>query len=356
MRRIRVTQHIIDIAKQYHDDMVVEEKKRLKKFQPQVNLRALYDTIKPAATPIQITTVTPARNRSRQSRLITDEERKKYSQYVLHVAIKLKTGLMKARVTDFDEIIQDFESILIKDEVKTAISIDNDKWVSLADRIVEAMQYESVRKYFFPKYVGMVDGLKTCVYCNANYAITDSHGIGYYDLDHWKPKSLYPYLCLCFFNLQPACSSCNRHKSNDEGEYMGLYEDDPNKALDVMRLKVTPVSRLSYLLTHDVNNLDIKYDACLPAYQNMRNQMQKKLHIEDIYQQHKDVAEEVIWKRMAYNRSYRVAATTTIGLKRMLSKHEVNRFILGTYDNPDEVHRRPMTQLIQDLARDLGMI
>ena len=351
-----MTPQIVDVAKLYYDDMVVEEKKGLKKFSPQIYLRALYDKMKPSATPISVTTVTPARNRARASRTMTNKERHRYLHYLAHVMILLKKGLLMARVSEFDEIIDDFENILSKDEVKVQISVGGDKFDSLANRIVDAMQYDSVRKNYFPKYVGMVDGLKSCVYCNANYSITDMHGRGYYDLDHWKPKSIYPYLCLCFFNLQPTCSSCNRHKSADEREYMGLYEDDSTKELEVMKLQVTPLSRLFYYLTHDANELEIKYLPASPEYNTMRDVMQDKLHIEEIYEQHKDIAEEVLWKRLAYNRSYRVATTTTFGWKRMLSKHEVNRFILGTYDKPDEVHRRPMTKLVQDLAKDLGMI
>ena len=123
-----------------------------------------------------------------------------------------------------------------------------------------------------------------------------------------------------------------------------------------MKLQVTPLSRLIYYLTHDVNELEIRFLPSSAEFEGMRDVMQEKLHIEEIYQQHKDVAEEVLWKRMAYNKSYRVATTTTFGWKRMLSRHEVNRFILGTYDRPDDVHRRPMTKLLQDLAKDLGML
>lgn len=45
--------------------------------------------------------------------------------------------------------------------------------------------------------------------------MASKNGNGYYDLDHGKPKAKYPYLCTSFFNLQPACPSCNRKKSDD---------------------------------------------------------------------------------------------------------------------------------------------
>lgn len=74
-----MTPQIVDVARLYHDDMVLEEKKGLKKFSPQINLRALYDKMKPLATPISVTTITPARNRARVSRTMTNKERHRYT-------------------------------------------------------------------------------------------------------------------------------------------------------------------------------------------------------------------------------------------------------------------------------------
>ena len=89
-----MTPQIVDISKLYHDDMVLEEKKGLKKFCPQVNLRVLYDKMKPLATPINVTTITPARNRARVCRMMTNKERHRYLHYLAHVMILLKKGLL----------------------------------------------------------------------------------------------------------------------------------------------------------------------------------------------------------------------------------------------------------------------
>lgn len=35
---------------------------------------------------------------------------------------------------------------------------------------------------------------------------------------------------------------------------------------------------------------------------------------------------------------------------------DFNRFLLGNYDSPEDIHRRPLAKLIQDIARQLDII
>lgn len=36
----------------------------------------------------------------------------------------------------------------------------------------------------------------------------------FFELDHYYPKSKYPFLCVSFYNLIPICSSCNKAKKD----------------------------------------------------------------------------------------------------------------------------------------------
>jgi len=58
--------------------------------------------------------------------------------------------------------------------------------------------------------------LKTCPYCNRNYTflVNDETGKLRPEIDHFYPKSIYPFLAMSFFNLIPSCSICNHTKSN----------------------------------------------------------------------------------------------------------------------------------------------
>ena len=93
--------------------------------------------------------------------------------------------------------------------------------------IVDAMHYEKiVRPIMIPIIEAM--GIRTCVYCNMQYALTIDHSKGLYELDHRFPKSKYPYLCTTFYNLQPCCPTCNHGKNTATADF-GLYTTDSNE-------------------------------------------------------------------------------------------------------------------------------
>ncbi|MYM96927.1 HNH endonuclease domain-containing protein [Duganella vulcania] len=63
---------------------------------------------------------------------------------------------------------------------------------------------------------GMNSNLFSCPYCNLNkITITDmskskeEDPTAYLDLDHFFPKSRYPYFAVSFYNLVPSCHDCN---------------------------------------------------------------------------------------------------------------------------------------------------
>jgi len=58
-------------------------------------------------------------------------------------------------------------------------------------------------------------GLKTCPYCNRNYTFVVKKGKLRPEIDHFYPKTIYPYLAVNFFNLIPSCQTCNKTKSNN---------------------------------------------------------------------------------------------------------------------------------------------
>lgn len=256
--------------------------------------------------------------------------------------------------TKFSLEIKEFERIIDRKYINCKIKIDGAKEsASLASRIVSAMHYNDMRQDVYPPIARSL-GIKACVYCNANYVISDAKGIGYYDLDHWKPKSLYPYLCTSFFNLQPTCSSCNRHKLDDDKPYFRLWGRRGNKAYDVLGINLTRKSIVHYMMSHDVEKLQPHFFAYRKSATMIKDNTEKRLHIERIYEEHKDVAEEIIWKYMAYNKSY------LIGLKRAIKDavpniSDTKRFIIGNYADPDEIHKRPLANFVQNIAKQLKL-
>ena len=171
--------------------------------------------------------------------------------------------------------------------------------------IVDAMHYEKiVRPIMIPIIEAM--GIRTCVYCNMQYALTIDHSKGLYELDHRFPKSKYPYLCTTFYNLQPCCPTCNHGKNTATADF-GLYTTDSNE-LHPFHLLAKPHL---YLRERRFNPQYINIHLIPSDVHNLTNCQLAKTHekdfmIDSTYAAVKDVAEETIWRCKAYDDHIRI--------------------------------------------------
>lgn len=255
----------------------------------------------------------------------------------------------------FDVTIQKFESIFATDKIATEELGNNPKSpILLYKEIVKAMRYDYVQEKVYPKIINQL-GIKTCVYCNAQYAFSYDNGkdsFQNYEIDHWMPKSKYPYLCTSFFNLQPSCPKCNKSKSSkDDILPFCLYTHDGSK-LNPFDFSILHLSCAQYLATHDRDMLRIIFSSKEPG---LKDNMDTLFHISTQYQAHKDVVEELIWKKQIYN-------STILGIYKDNFKQlgfkqtDFNRFILSNYDKDEDILKRPFAKMVQDIAKQLGII
>lgn len=279
-------------------------------------------------------------------------DRQNLTIYLYNLYSRLDAGIALRHPSVLLKEAEGLEKILDQDGLKREFSINGRDYKPFKDIINNLLQYSMVRKWIFPEFADKI-GFKTCVYCNSQYTVTDEYGRGYYQLDHWLPQSKYPYLSICFFNLYPCCGSCNRMKNDDdENNYACVYAEKESEDRDLYRFTIETGSLARYILTHDLNQLKINFD---PADEtDVIVPLIDKMHIDNLYQQFKDTAEDMVWKRMAYDRGYKDALCKA--RLDFISSQDVKRFILGTYDSPEDVHKRPLTKLTQDVARQLGII
>ena len=102
----------------------------------------------------------------------------------------------------------------------------------LYERIIICLQYAKARVILGEIHQQM--GLKTCVYCNVIPTMSNN-GEVFYQMDHYLPQSLYPFLGTCFYNLQPSCGVCNDHKKTQDCDF-GLYvNSEQHKELSPFR-------------------------------------------------------------------------------------------------------------------------
>lgn len=231
--------------------------------------------------------------------------------------------------------------------------------------VTDALRYDDIQEKVFPKYAKKL-GVKSCVYCNAQYTVAAKKGTtdrgkafrSTYTIDHYLPKSEYPYLATSFFNLYPACSTCNQMKSN-KPPLFELYIK-PQDAL-VLRnpfvFRLDKHSFVKYSMTGQSDNLVVKFETLngLPAGNVDAVAYEDYFHVGKLYTNYCDTVEEVIWKYRMYNKAGRQALFD--GFSDVLPhKSDWNRFILGNYDQEKDILKRPLAKLVQDVAKQLGII
>lgn len=304
------------------------------------------------------------------------------SEYVEKIAEKYD-NLNNMLPSKYDECFSYINSTL-KD-----VSVD-DIWIKfkgnkdkrpLYEVIVDVMGYDKVRARLMPNYVKKL-GIRSCVYCNAQFAMTtlieDVHEKiktgkrgrpkeakiipligGYYELDHNKPKSKYPFLCTNFYNLQPCCSSCNKRKSAQDLPYSLYYEEgDPHPT--PLHFAISPQDVIdfhtkgkcrgvkAYLCDEDNPNQPVvaKKDGTLAERFNFI------FDIDRIYAEHEDEVEELLWRNRIYTKGI-VNATNKQFAELDIEGFDFERYILGTYAKKDEVWKRPLTAMKQDVWEQL---
>lgn len=225
--------------------------------------------------------------------------------------------------------------------------------------IVWAMRYDYVQGKVFPDYIREL-GIRTCVYCNAQYAITTRGKESFYQLDHCFPKSKYPFLATSFFNLQPSCGSCNQRKSDEDmqkGRYnVSIWKEPDDKQDSFFDFHIEDGSLATYMSEPKRDKLDIKViptnkgDADLDELLNL---CEEKFKTTEVYREHREEAEEVIWKKYIYTNTYVESLQKAFNTKFLDKAGELKRLLLGTYTDTDNVYKRPLTKMIQDIARQL---
>jgi hypothetical protein len=253
----------------------------------------------------------------------------------------------------FEEVYKNEYLVLLRDkELRLGISIDADDYNSISNRLIDLMGYSGlVRKVIYPKLMRKL-GIKSCVYCNANYAVATEDGDGFFELDHWKPESKYPFLSTSFYNLQPCCPHCNKRKgSNNKLEFLKLFEEDPNEPLDVFEFHIPESSMVRYFNSQNTSHIKVTFKSANTKFDGLRNDTNEKFGIEGIYNEHIDVVEEMMWRAKFYDNV--ILGTMTWIFKKRWPMIDIARFKLGSYATEKEVHKRPLTKFMQDIGKQL---
>ncbi len=335
MRRILISSNIVQLAEDYNNNLF---KKRNANFNKPINSDGISGNLIDLEDFLRVDCVLPL-----------------YADYVQTI-IDNYSEIITLQPNDFQNYNDDNFNLTPENLATTVTPPPGNtrfERKQLYDLILDGMRYDAVRDKEYLSYVKKI-GIKSCIYCNAQFSITTeaTNGSlsGKYELDHFYPKSKYPFLSTSFFNLVLCCSHCNKSKS-DRTALFNLYVNDYN-LIEPFSFSLDKRSMLRYLLTQNEAELVIIFNS---IDLNLKENHEDLFHISELYNQHKDIVEEIIWKSRIYNKSYKDSLSDSF-TKLFPNTSNFNRFILGNYDNPKEIHKRPMAKLAQDIGRQVGVI
>ncbi|MFN5443350.1 MAG: hypothetical protein ACK48V_03885 [Crocinitomicaceae bacterium] len=277
-----------------------------------------------------------------------------------------------------DNILTTFDLDSIKNRigeqpVKKLKQIRKDKILYLNDLILMSFGYDSLRANFYPTFYDQL-GIKSCVYCNSQLAVSVSKNrypiskkgrikplyslgdeiVAKYQLDHYYPKSKYPYLSASVYNLYPTCATCNNIKRANEVNFQ-LYSEKttPSK----YQFSLDKIGKAKYLITGRIEYIQIKFDDPDKIDKNIKSpcSFEDTFHISSIYNTQIDLVQELFLKKKIYDDVYKSILKSSF--KQLFNDVNLsNRILLGNYVHENEIHKRPMAKFMQDIAHDIGFI
>lgn len=229
------------------------------------------------------------------------------------------------------------------------------------DKLINILDYEELRSGknketpILMKFFNEI-GIKSCVYCNAQLSVViEKKGeklSSNFQVDHYIDKASYPCFSISLFNLYPVCASCNNKKGNKEIGFQLYSENQQDLEKSPFEFEIDRASLAKFRLSRNYNDLIVKFD-------DKNSGLNTYMNVQEIYATQKDLAEEIIVKAEIYNKSYGNSLKKSFsklygsgGLKNL----DFNRFIVGNYTDPKDIHKRPMSKFTQDIARQLKLI
>lgn len=207
----------------------------------------------------------------------------------------------------------------------------------------------------------MAMGTKSCPYCNRQYitpVYSERNGSIRADLDHFFPKSLYPYFSISLYNLVPCCKFCNSSlKLNYDFNYDSHLHPYEHGFEDYLKFRFKAIESTLSGTSNDEFEIVMEPESINDTEnQSFKAQNNAKIFkIESLYNYHRDEVKSLIRKKLIYNEGYcqEICKRLESLLKRVVSKQEVLEFIVSNTTEVKRLHERTLSKLYKDIIEQL---
>lgn len=227
----------------------------------------------------------------------------------------------------------------------------------LSDQLLKSIfQYENFSNRKVVREILVKMDVTVCPYCNRSYIVTLKGSKVRPQLDHYYPKSKYPYLALSLYNLIPSCSICNLAKSNTDTKNKAIlypYEEEFGErivfATDIKGMKEDQFVKY-------MRGESNKWQVCiknpdLVLEKQVENQ-DEILHLTDLYNEHKDYIVDIV-KSFHINTDKRVEDLLTQFPDIFSTKEEVYNLMFMNDIRKESWGKRPLAKLTHDIYMEI---
>jgi hypothetical protein len=207
--------------------------------------------------------------------------------------------------------------------------------------------------------------IDVCPYCNRQYTHTLSYSIVddkgnevdvdrvRPDLDHFAPKSIYPYLALSFYNLIPSCLPCNQRLKRDVDFRFDTHVYPYNEGFKSevrFNLKIKDIGFFKGKVSKENAEIKLDFGKLIDSKEKRNSEV---FELENLYNFHLDYVHELMNKAIIYNDDYLLSLSKQLGAN-FTDKKDIALFISSNYVGDDELHLRPLSKLTKDMLEQFG--
>ncbi|QKF77762.1 hypothetical protein [Arcobacter defluvii] len=294
------------------------------------------------------------KNYSNLGTLKDDEYAKQFSVFIFYEKIqigisKITNSIIKTQLESLDwfkvlvgsfeeikELIRDNEYILSRRYIVTDFEEYKDIFEDLYEKQLSGNK--KLKKQFF----NLFENINVCPYCNRNFVnpIYKENSVGgdnknqSPDIEHFFPKSIYPFLSLSISNLLPSCAFCNKIKSDVD------------------------TFRENCLSPYEIKNGDFRFDFTLDLNQvkkvklisNTNCKNSKILHLESLYNTvHSKYINDIFENDLKYtpkNKDF-------LDKFKILTEEDYKK-VFRNYYKEEDFNKQPLSKMTKDLYNQIS--
>lgn len=196
---------------------------------------------------------------------------------------------------------------------------------------------DELKKQFF----NLFEDLNVCPYCNRNFInpIYKENSVGTDnknqspDIEHFFPKSIYPFLSLSISNLLPSCAFCNKIKSDVDTfkhNCLSPYEIKDSDFRFDFSLELNQVKKVKLISKTDCKNSEI-------------------LHLESLYNEvHNKYINDIFENDLKYTKRNKDFLNTF----KILNEDDYKKLFRNYYKEED-FNKQPLSKMTKDLYNQI---